>query len=417
MTSSNALQASASEAESVSPLKRREFRLYFIGNLASNCGTWLQNAALSVFLFNLTGSSFWVGMASTALFVPVLLLALPAGALADRTDRLQLMRRSQMAAGLLAVLLTVLVAAGLANRYVVVAIAAGTGVLWAAAIPAMQSLVPSLVPKGDLSRAIGLNSLTFNMARVIGPAVAAGALFLGAAFAFGLNALSYFVLVIALGMIGTLPFPHPRGTPGPPLEGIRYAWEHRRTRNLLISLMALSVSLDPITTLSPALVTAFGQPSGRAPLIFSAWGAGAVLGVTAGARVLKRLAASGRGWIGLPVLTAGILGLALAPSLPWAIAAGVVAGLGYINATISFTTTIQMDVPEALRGRVSALWTISFLGPRVVSSIVDGALADVVGPHLATALFALPALAVVPLARRTLRPAPAHESAAPQGVY
>src|SRR5918999_1975322 len=93
-----------------SPLRRREFRLYFTGNLTSNSGTWLQNAAMSVYLFQLTGSSFWVGLASAAQFMPTLLLALPAGALADRTDRLRLMRRAQMAAGLLALLLAVLVA-------------------------------------------------------------------------------------------------------------------------------------------------------------------------------------------------------------------------------------------------------------------------------------------------------------------
>lgn len=407
----------AHEFNSISPLRRREFRLYFAGNLASNCGTWLQNAALSVYLFNLTGSSFWVGMASTALFVPVLLLALPAGALADRTDRLKLMQRSQAAAGVLAVLLTVLVAAGLATRYVVVAIAAATGVLWAAAIPSMQSLVPSLVPKQDLGRAIGLNSLTFNLARVIGPTLAAGALFLGAAFAFGLNALSYFVLVLALGLIGTLPFPHPRGTPGPALEGLRYAWEHRRTRNLLIGIMAISTTLDPITTLAPALVTSMGLPSGRAPLIFSAWGGGAVLGVTAGGRLLRRLSTYGRGWVGLPVLTIGMLLLAAAPSLPWAMGAGVVAGIGYIYATISFTTTIQTDVPEALRGRVSAIWTMSFLGPRVVSSLIDGALADMVGPHVATMLFAIPAVTVVPLARRALRPSLSEPEPDPPAPY
>jgi MFS family permease len=386
----------------LSPLRRREFRLYFIGSLASNSGTWLQNAALSVYLFQLTGSSFWVGLASAALFVPVLVLALPAGALADRTDRLQLMRRSQMAAGTLALVLAVLVALGVANKYIVVAIAAGTGIFGAVAIPAMQSLVPSLVPRQDLAQAIGLNSLTFNVARVVGPLLAAAALYAGAAWAFGLNAASYLVLVAALGMIGTLPFPHPRGEPGSIAEAVKFAWAHPRIRRLLFCVMAVAASLDPITTLSPALVSSYGLDSTRAPLIFSSWGAGAVLGVTVGGRLMKKLFARRLGWVGLPVLSAGLLCLAMAPSLPLALVAGLIAGWGYIAAVISFTTTIQTNVPDALRGKVGALWTMSFMGPRVLSGLVDGFLADQIGPHRATALFAIPAIAAMWAARRAL---------------
>lgn len=386
----------------LSPLRRREFRLYFIGNLASNSGTWLQNAALSVYLFNLTGSSFWVGLASAALFVPVLVLALPAGALADRSDRLQLMRRSQMAAGTLALVLTALVALGVANKYIVVAIAAGTGIFGAVAIPAMQSMVPSLVPRQDLARAIGLNSLTFNIARVIGPLLAAAALYVGAAWAFGLNAASYFVLVVALGMVGTLPFTHPRGEPGSIVEGVKFAWHHPRIRRLLFCVMAVAASLDPITTLSPALVSSYGLDSTRAPFIFSSWGAGAVLAVTVGGRLMKRLFARRLGWVGLPVLSAGLLGLASARSLPFALLSGLIAGCGYIAAVISFTTNIQLDVPEALRGKVSALWSMSFMGPRILSGLLDGFLADQIGPHRATALFALPALTAIWAARRAL---------------
>lgn len=384
------------------PLRRREFRLYFIGNLVSNSGTWLQNAALSVYLFNLTGSSFWVGLASAAFFVPVLLLALPAGALADRSDRLQLMRRSQTAAGAFALVLAGLVGFDLANRYLVIGLVAALGVFGAVAIPAMQSMVPSLVPREDIAVAIGLNSLTFNIARVIGPLVAAVALSLGTAWAFGLNALSYFVLVGALTLVGSLPFSHPRGEPGPIREGVRYAWEHRKMRLLLLSIMAISASLDPITTLAPALVTSFGESSNKAPFIFSAWGAGAVLGVTAGARLMRRLTKRKLGWVGLPALATGMLLLSLARSLPFAIAAGLIAGWGYITATISLTTTIQTDVPEALRGRISALWTVSFLGPRIISGMIDGLLADNFGPHRATALFALPALAGIWATRRAL---------------
>ncbi|MGQ0679404.1 MAG: MFS transporter [Actinomycetota bacterium] len=389
-------------ANSTSPLKRREFRLYFTGNLVSNCGTWLQNAALSVYLYNLTESSFWVGVASAAYFLPVMLLALPAGALADRSDRLRLMKQSQLAAGALALVLASAVGMEVGGRYLIIGLVAAMGVFGAVAIPAMQSMVPSLVPRHDIGLAIGLNSLTFNIARVIGPTLAAGALSMGAVWAFGLNAVSYFVLAGALALVGRLPFPRERGEPGTIAQGVRYAWENRRMRGLLLSIMAVSAALDPITTLAPALVNSFGEASNKAPLIFSSWGAGAVLGVTAGSRILKGLSARNLGWVGLPVLALGLLCLAASPSLPLALGAGLITGWGYIVATITLTTAIQTEVPEALRGRISALWTIAFLGPRIVSGLVDGMLADRLGPHLATALFSLPALAGIRAARRAL---------------
>jgi predicted MFS family arabinose efflux permease len=127
-----------------------------------------------------------------------------------------------------------------------------------------------------------------------------------------------------------------------------------------------------------------------------------VLGVTVGARLTKLLFARRLGWVGLPTLSAGLLMLATARSLPVAVVAGLICGWGFITAVVSFTTTIQLEVPDQLRGRVSALWSMCFLGPRVLSGIIDGRLADQIGPHRSTALFALPALAAIWAARRAL---------------
>jgi MFS family permease len=391
------------------PLSRREFRLYFAGNLASNVGTWLANVALAVTMLDVTGSSLWVGLANAALFVPVICLALPAGALADRGDRLRLLRASQVAAGLLAALLAVLVAARAAAPGALMAIAAGLGVTVAVAIPAMQALVPSLVPAAELHEAIGLNALTFNVARAVGPVLAALTLStLGAAAAFGLNAASYAAIVAALAVIGRPPFPRQaERAPGPTVEALRYAWRHARTRTMLGAVAAVSVSLDPIMTLSPALARSFGLAAGGAGWIVSAWGAGAVLGLTAGRRAVETVTRRGLGWAGLALLAAGTLGLAAAPGMAAAGPACLAIGAGYIAAVVAFTTTIQADVPEHLRGRVMALWTVCFLGPRVLAAVVDGAVADAAGPHVAAACFAAPALAAAWFVRRQTPPAPA----------
>ena len=388
------------------PLARREFRLYFAGNLASNVGNWLANVALSVYVHDLTNSSFWVGLVNSALFIPVILFALPAGALADRTNRVRLLRTSQVMAFGLAATLTVLVATGSATRYAVIVIAAGLGVTVAFGIPAMQSMIPSLVPSSELSEAIGLNALTFNLARALGPVLAAALITtIGAAWAFGINALSFVPLIVALTVIRTPPFQREaEGPPGPISEGLRYAWTHVRTRSMLLAMVAVSISLDPITTLSPALAQSYGMSSGSAGWIVSAWGAGAVLGITAGRRFIVYVTKRGAGWMGLLLQGVGLVLLGASQAIGAAIPASLVIGTGYIVAAVSFVTTIQADVPERLRGRVMSLWLLSFLGPRVFAAVIDGQLGDSFGPHITTAVFAAPALVAAWFVRNVVPP-------------
>lgn len=381
--------------------------MYFAGNLTSNIGTWLANVALASFMLDLTHSSFWVGLTGAGLFVPVLLFALPFGALADRADRLRLLRASQLLAAALGALLTVLAATGTANRYAVVAIAAGLGLTIASGIPAMQSMLPSLVPDEEMTEAIGLNALTFNLARALGPILAAATLTtIGAAWAFGINAASYFALVAALTIIGRPPYPREsRGTPGGVREGLRYAWTHHTTRTMLLSITAISLALDPIITLSPALARSYGLESGASGWIVSAWGGGAVLGITLGRGLIRRTVEHGLGWVGLVGMAIGLAALGASRSIAAGVPSATLVGAGYIIATIAFTTTIQAAVPERLRGRVMALWTVCFLAPRAISAVTGGALSDAFGPHWATAGFLLPALGAAWSVRRMIPPA------------
>jgi predicted MFS family arabinose efflux permease len=182
---------------------------------------------------------------------------------------------------------------------------------------------------------------------------------------------------------------------------------------MLLAVMAISVSLDPITTLSPALARSYGLATGGAGWIVSSWGLGAVLGITAGRRLIQYMTKHGLGWAGLIGQAAGMAALGAAPNVAAAIPAGILTGFGYITAVITFTTAIQTDVPERLRGRVMALWTISFLGPRVIAAVVDGALADAFGPHLAASSFAVPALVAAWFVHRTTPPARAEPVVAP----
>jgi MFS family permease len=393
-------------ARTPSPLRRRDFRLYFIGNMTSNIGSWLNQVALAVFMRDLTHRSFWVGITQAGLAIPVLLFALPAGALADRLDRVRLLRRSQILMAALAAILTLLVATDTANRYSVTLISIGFGVGLALAIPAMQAMVPLMVPPEELADAIQLNALTFNVARTVGPTIAAATIAtLGAVWAFGLNAVSFLPLIGALAIIRKPPFPRAADrAPGPGREGLVYAWRHVPTRAMLLAVVAIAVTLDPITTLSPALAESYGLTSSGAGWIVGSWGGGAVLMLLFGRGALRAATHHGLGWVGLVGLGAGIAGLGGAPNLTVAMVAGIVAGAGYITATMAFTTSIQRTVPESMRGRVSALWTVAFLGPRAFSAVIDGALADAVGPHWGTATFSLAVLVAAVFLRRVEAP-------------
>jgi predicted MFS family arabinose efflux permease len=164
------------------------------------------------------------------------------------------------------------------------------------------------------------------------------------------------------------------------------------------------VSLDPIITLSPALSDRYGLKTSAAGWIVAAWGGGAVLAILLGRGVIRAITHHGLGWIGLLILFAGMLGLGASPGIAEAIPACIVAGVGYIIATMAFTTTIQEDVPESLRGRVMAIWTLAFLAPRALAAVTEGALADHIGARLTTAIFSVVAL-VAAVALRRVRPA------------
>src|SRR4051812_10626700 len=166
----------------------RNFRLFFTGQLISNTGTWLQNVAQGVLVLRLTDSSLMVGVSNAALFVPVLLLALFGGRLADAFDRRRLLIGTQFLAMGATGVLAILAGSGNATVAAVLVVAVLVGVQYAVSIPAMGALLPALVDRSQLGQAIGMNSVTYNLARVIGPVVATAAIAsVGFGWAFGIN--------------------------------------------------------------------------------------------------------------------------------------------------------------------------------------------------------------------------------------
>ena len=345
----------------------RNFRLFFTGQLISNTGTWLQNVAQGVLVLRLTGSSLMVGVANAALFVPVLLLSLFGGRLADRFDRRRLLLGTQVLALVATAALAVLAGTGNATVAAVIVVAILIGIQYAVSIPAMGALLPALVDRSQLGEAIGMNSVTYNLARVIGPIVATVTIAaVGFGWAFALNSLSFIGLIVALSMLRLERAPRPEGRGGSIREVASVAWRNPRLRVMLFGVAAVSMAADPVVTLGPSFAQdVFGKNDNWAGFIVAAFGIGSILSAlflsrtfrAPGAARLRALPYS------MGVMAVGLAGFAFVPWFWPALVVLMVGGAGYLIASTAWTTALQEEVEDRMRGRIMGLWTLAFLGP------------------------------------------------------
>jgi len=373
-------------------IRSRNFGPYFVGNASSASGTWFQNLAASLLVYRLTHSAFLLGVLNFCNFVPVLLLAPWAGSAADRFDRKRLLLVTQVGSTVLAATLAVLAWNELAEVWVVIVFAAALGIGSAFSAPASQALINDLVPRSQLGSAVALNSMTYNLARAIGPALAAVCVStLGIPASFLVNAGSYLVLVV--GLLIVRPASRPRAGRGEARlrESILLVREQPRLLTYLLIVMAVGFASDPVNTLAPAFASAFGHPDTWAGFIIGAFGFGAVC---AAFLIAGRVSGSRRRMmITLSMLSLGMIAFSLSPWLWLGFPLLVVAGFGYLASNTSATARLQLDVQPHQVGRIMALWSVAFLGLRPIASLVDGAIAGAFGVRVAGICLALPALA------------------------
>jgi MFS family permease len=371
----------------------RNFGPYFLGNASSASGTWFQNLAASLFVYRHTHSPFLLGVLQFVTFVPILVLAPWAGSAADRFDRRKLVLVSQLAATILSAALAALAWRGLAPVWVVMMCSLGLGVVSAFSAPASMALIADLVPRSHLQSAVALNSMTYNLARAAGPALAALSVRkLGIPASFAINSGSYLVLV--LGVLLVQPAAREFASRGEARlrESLRLVREEPRLLALLLIVTAVGFASDPINTEAPAFAHTFGRPDTDAGYIIGAFGGGAVL---AAFFVAGRASGSRRRMLTtLLLLAGGVIGFSLAPWLGVGYVFLAVAGFGYLASNASATSRLQLDVAAHHLGRIMALWSVAFLGLRPIASLSDGAIAAAFGVRSAGVALAVPALAV-----------------------
>jgi MFS family permease len=372
-------------------LRERDFGPYFTGNALSASGTWFQNLAASLLVYRQTHSAFLLGVLNFCQFVPILALVPWTGSAADRFDRKRLLLVTQTIAVGLGVALAVLAWASLAPTAVVILFALGFGVISAYSAPAQQALVTQLVPAAEIPSAVALNSMTFNLARAVGPALGALSVSqLGIPASFLINAVSYGLFVTALFVVRPAPQRLASREESRLRESLRLIRSDARLAVLLLIVMAAGFASDPVNTLSPAWAHAFHRRDTVAGFVIGAFGAGAV---TAAFVVAGRVAGSRRRMVvTLGLLGGGMLAVAATPWLPLAFVFLFVAGFGYLASNTHATSRLQLEVEERQRGRIMALWSIAFLGLRPFASLADGAIASATGVRIAGVVLAVPAL-------------------------
>ena len=391
----------------VAVLRRREFGIYFLGASLSNIGTWFQNIAAGLLVYELTRSTLLVGAVNFSQFIGSFLLASVAGGAADRFDRRRLLIVSQLGAAAVGAALAVVTLLGAVTPTIVIVAALALGFALAFMVPALLALVPLLVAEEDLDAAVALNSVSFNLARAVGPIL--GALVVGGAgygVAFALNAGSFLVFVAALAVIRPRPQERARGVRPKLIETVRLVRSVPAWWAVLVATMVISMSTDPINTLTPELaLDTFGGVELDAGLLVGAFGAGATLTAVTLTGWLRRQRRTLPAAMG--VQAAGMLLVGLAPGLGVALVGMAVSGGGFIAGITRASVRLQAEVPDLQRGRVMALWSVAFVGTRPLASLASGAIAEVAGAQVAAMVLALPVLVLAPwVARQIERPNP-----------
>jgi MFS family permease len=374
----------------------RNYRLYFAGQVVSVSGTWMQQVAQAWLVLRITNSGVALGTVTALQFLPVLLGGAWGGVIADRFDKRRVLFGTQATAGLLALVLGLLTLSGDIQLWMVYVLAAALGCVNAVDNPSRQAFVHELVGRADLPNAVSLNSVLMNLARVIGPALAAVLIVtVGIAPCFLINAASYLAVIVGLALmrreelLGTGTVARAKGQLR---AGLHYAWSTPELRNPLLLMVVIGTLAYEFQVTLPLMAKfTFHGGAGAYGLMTSCMAAGAVVGGLAVASRERPTSKSlTRAALAFGLL---ILGVAAAPSLTVAVALLVLMGAASIAFIAMSNSTLQLRSDPAMRGRVMALFAVAFLGSTPIGAPVVGAVAQAWGPRAAIAIGGAAALA------------------------
>ena len=386
----------------VRALRHRNYRLFFAGQLVSLIGTWMQQVAQAWLVLQLTNDPLWLGIVATAQFGPVIVLGLFGGVIADHFSKRLILLVTQTVSMVLAFALFGLTATGVVEVWHVLVLAALLGTTNAIDMPARQAFAAEMVDRDDIPNAVGLNAAIFNGSRVIGPAVAG--LLIGAfdiSVAFLINAVSYVAVIAAYLLMRTAELKPVPETVRPTsvravfenlAEGARYV---RRTPLVLLAVMVVGLGatfgMNFQILIPPLADDVLNVGASGFGFLMAASGVGSLIAALAVA-FTRRIGPAPIA-LGTIALGLGTVVLAVSTSYVVSLAAMFVAGLGAIAMAVTGNTTIQLTVPDHLRGRVMSVYTTVFAASVPVGGLLMGWIASAWSVPLALMVGALLTLA------------------------
>lgn len=403
---SRASSGAAPGGSALAPFAYPSFAVLWLATVLSNIGTWMHDVGAGWLMTSLSPSPLWVALVQVATSLPIFLLALPAGALADIVDRRRMLLCVQTAMALAAAGLGAVVALGHATPLVLLLFTFAMGVGAALTAPAWQAIVPSLVPRPILQQAVASNSVGINISRAIGPALAGVVITaFGVAMPFLINAGSYLLVVAAL-LWWAQPVQAQRRLPTEDLlggmrSGLRYAWHSRPLKATLLRAAGFFLFASAYWAMLPLI--AKDVLSGGVELyglLLTCVGLGAVGGAFGLPWLRARFGADG-------LVAAGTLGtalsmscLALIPQPVMAAAACLLAGLSWIAVLTSLNVSAQVALPDWVRARGLSIFVTVFFGAQTAGSMIWGQTASTLGIPAALLLAAAGAVIAIPLTWR-----------------
>ena len=379
-------------------LRYRNFQLFFGGQLISLIGTWMDNIAEAWLVYRLTGSSLLLGTVAFAGQIPVFLLAPIGGMAADRWNRRYIVIATQSASMVLAMILALLTLSGRVRVWEVILLASLMGVVNAFDIPTRQAFLVEMVGREDLMNAIALNSSMFNGARIIGPAIA-GVLVatVGEGWCFFANSLSYIAVIAGLLLMRIARTPSDLRE-APPLEriaeGFRFVRDTAPIRALLMLLGLVSLVAMPYSVLMPIFAARILHGNARTlGVLMGATGVGALAGALT---LATRRGVRGLGrWVAMACTGFGVSLILFSFSRWYLVSVLFLVPVGFMMMLqmASSNTLIQAMVPDRLRGRIMAVYSMMFMGMAPLGALLSGVLADRIGAQWTVALGGLGAVA------------------------
>ncbi|MGE5647637.1 MAG: MFS transporter [Acidobacteriota bacterium] len=364
----------------------RDFRLMWAGACTSSVGTWMQKLAQSWIVLQLSNSPFLLGLDAFLGELPILLFSLFGGVVADRKDRRYILLASQFVQMGCAFLLALLIVFRVVKVWHILCLSFLTGLAQAFGGPAYQALIPSLVSIENVANAIALNSIQFNLARVIGPVIGGIALAkLGAPWCFALNGLSFVAVIASLLMIRIpyVPAPSKQSVLASMKQGISFVRSHRVMPSLVALAFVLTALGVPLIVFLPVFAkNVFASGVNTYTLLLSTYGAGSIAGAlfVAATGHLK-----GKGRVALMfliVLGVTMAGFSVSKFLPASCVLLFLAGAALVGVLSLVSSLVQETTTDAMRGRVMSVYNVAFRGGMPVGSLVTGSLV----PHFTAPL-------------------------------